>query len=76
MSSEEIYNKFRAYYKWPGIAFEHKNTIVKIKGMYVLDKNNTFLDNENFKFNTSGLTMKTADKTIVITHLQFPNKIL
>ena len=23
MSSDEIYNKFRAYYEWPGIAFEH-----------------------------------------------------
>ena len=74
MSSDEIYNKFRAYYEWPGIAFEHKNTIVKIKGMYVLDKNNTFLDNENFKFDKSELIMKTADKAIVITHLQFPNK--
>ena len=74
MSSDEIYNKFRAYYEWPGIAFEHKNIIVKIKGMYVLDKNNTCLDNEIFKFDKSLLTAKTADKTIVITHLQFPNK--
>ena len=74
MSSDEIYNKFRAYYEWQGIAFEHKNTIVKIKGMYVLDKNNTCLDNEIFKFDKSLLTAKTADKTIVITHLQFPNK--
>ena len=74
MSSDEIYNKFRAYYEWPGIEFEHKNTIVKIKGMYVLDKNNTFLGNEKFKFDKSELTMKTADKAIVITHLQFPNK--
>ena len=74
MSSDEIYNKFRAYYEWPGIAFEHKNTIVKIKGMYVLDKNNTCLDNEIFKFDKSLLTAKTRDKTIVITHLQFPNK--
>jgi methionyl-tRNA formyltransferase len=74
MSSDEIYNKFRAYYEWPGISIEHKNTIVKIKGMYVLDKNNTFLDNEIFKFDKSGLTMKTIDKPIVITHLQFPNK--
>jgi methionyl-tRNA formyltransferase len=74
MSSDEIYNKFRAYYEWPGISIEHKNTIVKIKGMYVLDKNNTFLDNEIFKFDKSGLTMKTIDRTIVITHLQFPNK--
>ena len=74
MSSDEIYNKFRAYYEWPGVVFEHKNTIVKIKGMYVLDKNNTYLDNEIFKFDKSGLNVKTADKTIVITHLQFPNK--
>ena len=74
MSSDEIYNKFRAYYEWPGIEFEHKNTIVKIKGMYVLDKNNTFLDNEKFKFDKSELIMKTTDKAIVITHLQFPNK--
>ena len=74
MSSDEIYNKFRAYYEWPGIAFEHKNTIVKIKGMYVLDKNNIFSDNEIFKFDKSGLFMKTNDKTIVITHLQFQNK--
>ena len=74
MSSDEIYNKFRAYYEWPGISIEHKNTIVKIKGMYVLDKNNTCLDNEIFKFDKSLLTAKTADKTIVITHLQFPNK--
>ena len=51
MSSNEIYNKFRAYYEWPGIAFEHKNTIVKIKGMYVLDNNNEFIDNDKiFKF--------------------------
>ena len=74
MSSDEIYNKFRAYYEWPGIAFEHKHTIVKIKGMYVLDKNNTFLDDEIFKFDKSLLNAKTADKTIVITHLQLPNK--
>ena len=74
MSSDEIYNKFRAYYEWPGVVFEHKNTIVKIKGMYVLDKNNKYLDNEIFKFDKSGLNVKTADKTIVITHLQFPNK--
>jgi methionyl-tRNA formyltransferase len=47
---------------------------VKIKGMYVLDKNNTCLGNEIFKFDKLGLTVKTADKTIVITYLQFPNK--
>ena len=62
MSSDEIYNKFRAYYEWPGIAFEHKNTIVKIKGMYVLDKNNTCLDNEIFKFDKSFALSAVAPK--------------
>lgn len=74
MFSYEIFNKFRAFYEWPGIAFEHKNTMVKIKGMYVLDEKNNYSDNEIFKFDKSGLTVKTRDKTIVITHLQFPNK--
>ena len=30
MSSDEIYNKFRAYYEWPGIAFEHKLSLIHI----------------------------------------------
>ena len=74
MSSDEIYNKFRAYYEWPGIAFEHKNTIVKIKGMYILDNNGEYLEDKIFQFSKLGLIAKTKDKTIVITHLQFPNK--
>ena len=74
MASNEIYNKFKAYYEWPGIAFEHKNTIVKIKGMYVLDNNDAHLENKIFQFNKLGLIVKTADSAIVITHLQFPNK--
>ena len=74
MASNEIYNKFKAYYEWPGIAFEHKNTIVKIKGMYVLDNNDAHLENKIFHFNKLGLIVKTADSAIVITHLQFPNK--
>ena len=74
MASNEIYNKFKAYYEWPGIAFEHKNTIVKIKGMYVLDNNDAHLENKIFQFNKLGLIVKTPDSAIVITHLQFPNK--
>ena len=30
MSSDEIYNKFRAYYEWPGIEFEHKLSLIHI----------------------------------------------
>jgi methionyl-tRNA formyltransferase len=74
MASNEIYNKFKAYYEWPGIAFEHKNTIVKIKGMYVLDDNDAHLENKIIQFSKLGLIVKTEDSAIVITHLQFPNK--
>jgi len=74
MASNEIYNRFKAYYEWPGIAFEYKNTIVKIKGMYILDNNGEYREDKIFQFSKLGLMAKTIDKTIVITHLQFPNK--
>jgi methionyl-tRNA formyltransferase len=74
MSSSEIYNKFRAFYEWPGISFEHKGTTIKIKEMYVIGDNNFNTYNKIFNFTNLGLIIKTMDKNIVITHLQFPNK--
>ena len=74
MSSSEIYSKFRAFYEWPGISFEHKGITIKIKEMYVIGDNNFNTNNNFFNFTNLGLIIKTADKNIVITHLQFPNK--
>ena len=74
MSSGEIYNKFRAFYEWPGISFEHKGITIKIKEMYVIGDNNFNTNDNLFNFTNLGLIIKTIDKNIVITHLQFPNK--
>ena len=74
MSSGEIYNKFRAFYEWPGISFEHKGITIKIKEMYVIGDNNFNTNDNVFSFTNLGLIIKTIDKNIVITHLQFPNK--
>ena len=74
MSSIEIYNKFRAFYEWPGISFEHKGITIKIKEMYVIGDNNFNTNDNVFNFTNLGLIIKTMDKNIVITHLQFPNK--
>ena len=74
MSSGEIYNKFRAFYEWPGISFEHKGITIKIKEMYVIGDNNFNTNDNFFNFTNLGLIIKTIDKNIVITHLQFPNK--
>ena len=74
MSSAEIYNKFRAFYEWPGISFEHKGITIKIREMYVIGDNNFNTNDNIFNFTNLGLIIKTVDKNIVITHLQFPNK--
>ena len=74
MSSGEIYNKFRAFYEWPGISFEHKGITIKIREMYVMGDNNFNTNDNIFNFTNLGLIIKTVDKNIVITHLQFPNK--
>ena len=73
-TADEIYKKFKAYYEWPGISFEHKNIIVKIKEMGVVDDIETDLNDKNIMINKNGLFIKTSNKTIVITYLQMPNK--
>jgi methionyl-tRNA formyltransferase len=73
-TADEIYNKFKAYYEWPGICFEHKNITVKIKEMSVIDDIEGDLNDKNIMINKNGLYIKTSNKTIVITYLQMPNK--
>ena len=73
-TADEIYKKFKAYYEWPGISFEHKNIIVKIKEMGVVDDIEADLNDKNIMINKNGLFIRTSNKTIVITYLQMPNK--
>jgi methionyl-tRNA formyltransferase len=73
-TADEIYNKFKAYYEWPGICFEHKNIFIKIKEMGVINDGEAYLHDKNIMINKNGLYIRTSNKTIVITYLQMPNK--
>ena len=72
--AEKIFAKFRAYNEWPGICFIHKNKVIKIHGVEITSNKSPGNPGDIISFDKSGLTLKTIDYDIVITHLQFPNK--
>ena len=73
-TSINIFNKFRAFIEWPGLAFYHNDTLIKIHGLEVLDQINTNKPGTILKFDRTGLYINTIDSVIVITHLQLPNR--
>ena len=73
-TSVNIFNKFRAFIEWPGLAFYHNDTLIKIHGLEVLDQINTDKPGTIYKFDSTGLYINTIDSVIVITHLQLPNR--
>ena len=73
-TSINIFNKFRAFIEWPGLAFYHNDTLIKIHGLEVLDQINTDKPGSIYKFDSTGLYINTIDSVIVITHLQLPNR--
>ena len=73
-TSINIFNKFRAFIEWPGLAFYHNDTLIKIHGLEVLDQINTNKPGTIYKFDNTGLYINTIDSVIVITHLQLPNR--
>tara|TARA_B110000003_G_C16608430_1_gene518452 strand:+ start:664 stop:1584 length:921 start_codon:yes stop_codon:yes gene_type:complete len=73
-TSINIFNKFRAFIEWPGLAFYHNDTLIKIHGLEVLDQINTDKPGTIHKFDSTGLYINTIDSVIVITHLQLPNR--
>ena len=73
-TSINIFNKFRAFIEWPGLAFYHNDTLIKIHGLEVLDQINTNKPGTIYKFDSTGLYINTMDSVIVITHLQLPNR--
>jgi methionyl-tRNA formyltransferase len=72
--SENIMNKFRAYFEWPGLTFSHNNVPIKIKNLVQVDKQSNGKPGVIYKIDKSGIYVNTKDKMIVITNLQFPNK--
>ena len=73
-SAEKIFAKFRAFNEWPGICFVHNNIVIKIHGLSISSTKSSGSPGDIISFNNSGLSIKTIDYDIVITHLQFPNK--
>ena len=73
-TSINIFNKFRAFIEWPGLAFYHNDTLIKIHGLEVLDQINTDKPGIIYKFDSTGLYINTIDSVIVITYLQLPNR--
>ena len=54
-TSINIFNKFRAFIEWPGLAFYHNDTLIKIHGLEVLDQINTDKPGTIHKFDSTGL---------------------
>ena len=72
--SNEILNKFKAFNEWPGISFIYKEKLIKIHEIFEKETNSLARPGEIISFNKDGLSIKTNDSSIVITHLQFQNK--
>ena len=73
-SSLSIYNKFRAYYGWPGSYFLYKNIHVKVHEIKEYEKPCSGKPGQIIEISKQGLIIKTIDSAIVITYLQLPNK--
>ena len=73
-SSNEVLNKFKAFNEWPGISFIYKEKLIKIHNLFEEETNSEVAPGEIISFTKGGLSIKTDDSSIVITHLQFPNK--
>lgn len=74
MRSLEIYNAFKAFFEWPLTKFIYNDTEIIIRDMYVSIDNSNAKPGTILDFTKDGLSFKTIDSAIVITHLQFPGK--
>jgi methionyl-tRNA formyltransferase len=60
--SENIMNKFRAYFEWPGLTFSHNNVPIKIKNLVQVDKQSNGKPGVIYKIDKSGIYVNTKDK--------------
>ena len=73
-SSEVILRKFNAYKGWPGTYFLHQNIIIKVHEMHIVNNMHDGVPGTILEITNDGITIKTSNSSIVITHIQFPNK--
>mgnify|MGYP003331249831 CR=1 FL=1 len=74
MRSIEIFNIFKAFYEWPLTKFIHNDIEIIIRDMYVSEDISNAKPGTILNFSKEGVSFKTIDSAIVITHLQFPGK--
>ena len=73
-SADSIIQKFKAYHEWPGLFFVKNDVTIKIHGLLVAKDLSYDYAGNNYQFTNDGIQVKTIDKNVVITHLQFPGK--
>lgn len=73
-SSEEIINKFKAFYAWPKLFFKYKGENVKVWDLKVSPRIDGFDNGQVIKAKDDGLFVNCSDKCIIFTELQFPGK--
>ena len=73
-STKVIFQKFKAFVGWPGIYFEKNNMQIKIHGLEEYNGAKDGFKENDFRFISEGLAIKTIDHMIVVTYLQFPGK--
>jgi len=69
MSAQEIYNKFRGYFPWPGIYFKLKEKTFKVKEMTII-QNSKKIAPEHIEFDKDTILIGTKLGVISIQKLQ------
>ena len=73
-NTNEILNKHRAFFGWPGTFLIHKEIPVKVHEMGLFLSKSTAKPGSIIDIDKGGIYIKTGDNAIVITHIQLPGK--
>ncbi len=73
-TTDEILNKHRAFFGWPGTFFVHNEIPIKVHEMGLFLSESTAMPGSIIDINKDGIYIKTSDSAIVITHIQLPGK--
>ena len=74
MSSRQIERMLRAYHVWPGVYCTYKDDILKVKGARACEDDREGKPGEIVSVSDSGICVKCAQGTLLITELQLPGK--
>lgn len=73
-TADEIVNRFRAFFGWPGSYFIYNDITIKVHGLSVTKVNMGGMPGTILDVSKEGILVKVKDTAIVITHIQFPGK--